>query len=136
MSTSPLSFTVTHRGRTFPLNLLPTYPISELSIHLEELTGVPPSLQKLLYKGKKSPPNDEATIDDVGIKGGVKVQMLGSTTEEIGGMKAVEDEQQRRDRVMRERASKVPTKVHICFASAPFLLCTDNLTAPIDGCIQ
>jgi hypothetical protein len=82
-----------------------------LHIQLEELTGVPPSLQKLLYKGKKPPGDGDATIAEAGIKEGLKVQMLGSTPQEIGGLKAAEDEQQKRNRILRERALKAPTKV-------------------------
>ena len=110
MSSLLISFTVSHRGTAYPLCLLPDSTIASLHTQLEELTGVPPSLQKLLYKGKKTL-GDEATISEAGIKEGLKVQMLGSTMQEIGGLKAVEDEQQRRNRIMRERALKVPTKV-------------------------
>jgi hypothetical protein len=77
---------------------------------LEELTGVPPPLQKLLYKGKK-PLGGDATIAQAGIKDALKMQMLGSTPAEIGGLQAAENEQQRRNRIMRERALKPPVKV-------------------------
>jgi hypothetical protein len=79
---------------------------------LEELTGIPPSLQKLLYKGKKSLQDDTA-IAAAGIKDGLKLQMLGSTPQEIGGLKSAEDEQQRINRIMRERAMKAPVKVRL-----------------------
>jgi hypothetical protein len=80
---------------------------------LEELTSVPPSLQKLLYKGKKpsSGADNEITLSQAGFKHGIKVQMLGSTTEELGSLQAAESEQKRRDRILRERALKAPTKV-------------------------
>jgi hypothetical protein len=58
----------------------------------------------------------QMTLLAAGIKDGTKIQMLGSTTEEIGGMHAVENEQKRRDQIMRERALKAPTKVHAILA--------------------
>lgn len=116
MSSQPISFIVTLRGTQHPLSLLPDSTLASLYAQLEELTSVPPSLQKLLYKGKKTL-GDDATIAQAGIKDGLKVQMLGSTPQEIGGLKATEDEQQRRNRILRERALKAPTKVRlpICF---------------------
>jgi hypothetical protein len=110
MSSQLISFTVTHRGTAHPLALLPDSTLSHVYARLEELTGVPPSLQKLLYKGKKTL-GDDATIQQAGIINGLKVQMLGSTLQEMDGLKAVEDEQQKRNRIMRERALKAPAKV-------------------------
>lgn len=110
MSSSPISFTVTHRGTAHPLSVLPETTLAAFHTTLEELTGVPPALQKLLYKGKKNV-DDEATIGQAGIKNGLKVQMLGSTMQEISGFKKEENEQQRKNRILKERAMKAPTKV-------------------------
>jgi hypothetical protein len=110
MSSPLISFAVTHRGTAYPLCFLPDSTLASLHVQLEELTGVPPSLQKLLYKGKKAF-GDDTTIAQAGIKEGLKVQMLGSTPQEIGGLKAAEDEQQKRNRLLRERAMKAPMKV-------------------------
>jgi hypothetical protein len=112
MSTQPISFIVTHRGTQYSLSCLPDSTLALLHTQLEELTSVPPSLQKLLYKGKKTLGYD-ATIAQAGIKEGLKVQMLGSTPQEIGGLKATEDEQQKRNHILRERALKAPTKVRL-----------------------
>jgi len=119
MSESPISvsFTVTHRGTAYPLTLLPDSTLASLYARLEELTGVPPSLQKLLYKGKKAL-DDDASIEQAGIKNGLKAQMLGSTSQEIGGLKAIEDEQQKKSRILRERALKAPTKARSTGASS------------------
>lgn len=110
MSESLISFTVNHRGTIYPLSLLPDTTLASLYVHLEELTGVPPSLQKLLYKGKKSV-EDDTTLLVAGIRNGLKIQMLGSTQQEIGGLHAAETEQQRINRILRERALKGPPKV-------------------------
>lgn len=111
---TPISLTVTHRGTPYSFSLLPDTTLAALQIRLEELTSVPPSLQKLLYKGKKSSlaADDETTLSQAGFKNGMKIQMLGSTTSELDTLQAVESEQKKRDRILRERALKAPTKVH------------------------
>lgn len=110
---SCISVTVSYRGTSYPLALLPDSTLAALQVQLEELTSVPPSLQKLLYKGKKAGlgAEHEATLSEAGLKNGMKIQMLGSTTEELGSLQAIESEQKRRDRILRERALKAPTKV-------------------------
>jgi hypothetical protein len=101
-----LDFSVSYRGTTHRLALEPDTPLSELEVKLAELTGVPVGLQKLLFKGKKAGTHGDVTMSELGIKNGVKVQMLGATTKELDGLKDVESEQQRRARIMRERAMK------------------------------
>lgn len=116
MSGPQISFTVSHRGQVYPLSLLHDSTIASLHAKLEELTGVPSSLQKLLYKGKK-PADEHATLSKAGIKKGLKIQMLGSTQHEIGELHAVETEQQKirslRERAL-ERIYKGPIKVRYC----------------------
>lgn len=111
-SDSAISVTVSYRGTSYPLSLLPDSTLEALRIQLEELTSVPPALQKLLYKGKgQGALDNQVTLIKAGFKNGMKIQMLGTTTQELGTMQAAENEQQRRDRIMRERALKAPTKV-------------------------
>lgn len=111
MASSTISLTVSHRGVTHSLSLLPDSTLAALHASLEELTGVPPSLQKLLYKGKKITGDDDASIQQAGLKNGLKIQMLGSTIQEIGGLKAEENQQQKKNRILRDRALKAPMKV-------------------------
>lgn len=114
MASDSISFTVTFRGVPYDLSILPTTTLAELYQHLGELTGVPPALQKLLYKNKKSPGNndiEEMTVTQAGLKNGIKVQMLGSTTQDLDGLRAVENERTRVERILRERALKAPVKV-------------------------
>ncbi|KAF7969245.1 hypothetical protein HWV62_27892 [Athelia sp. TMB] len=106
-----------HRGSVYPLSLLPSSTLASLYTQLEELTGVPPSLQKLLYRGKKAA-EDASVITEAGIRNGLKIQMLGSTQQEIGGLHAVESEQQRINRILRERALKPPVKLRSTSSSS------------------
>ncbi|TBU34162.1 WLM-domain-containing protein [Dichomitus squalens] len=108
--TPSIHLTFTHRGATHPLSLLPESTLAYLQERLEELTSVPQENQKLLYKGKKTLGPD-ATISDAGLKDGMKVQLIGPTAEELGGLKAAESEHQRKERILRERAQRAPVKV-------------------------
>ncbi|KAI0629385.1 WLM-domain-containing protein [Trametes polyzona] len=115
---SEIHLTVSHRGTTHPLSLLPDSTLAYLQTRLEELTSVPPDNQKLLYKGKKNVPQD-ATVLDAGLKDGTKVQLIGPTAEELGGLQAAESEHQRRERILRERAQKVHAKVRSTGPATP-----------------
>lgn len=133
---APISLTVTHRGTPCSLSLLPDSTLAVLHAQLEELTSVPPSLQKLLYKGKKlnSGVDDETTLSQAGFKHGMKIQMLGSTAQELGDIQAVETERRKRDLILRERALTAPTKVISIFPIAACLL--KVLAAPIHRIIK
>ena len=116
MASDSISFTVTFRGVPHTLTIPPSTTLAELHLQLEELTGVPPALQKLLYKNKKSPGNNDVeqmTVTNAGLKNGVKVQMLGSTPQDLDGLRAAENEHSRVERIMRERALKAPVKVSL-----------------------
>jgi hypothetical protein len=77
---------------------------------------VPPAVQKLLYKNKKPLGNNDVeqiTITQAGLKDGLKVQMFGSTTQELDGLRTAENEHTRVERILRERALKAPVKVSL-----------------------
>ncbi|KAJ7076388.1 WLM-domain-containing protein [Mycena belliarum] len=110
--TEPISLFVSHRGVQHRLSVSLNSTLAELNATLEELTTVPPSLQKLLYKNSVKGPHDPAmTLQEVGLKDSTKVQMVGSTLRELDGLQAKEAEEKRRDRILRERVLKAPVKV-------------------------
>ncbi|KAF9525922.1 WLM domain-containing protein, partial [Crepidotus variabilis] len=111
-----ISLTISFRGASHPLTVAPTAPLLELHTLIEDLTDVPPPLQKVLYKGKKLVWESEETAQsrsvlEAGLKKGMKVQVLGSTLKEVEGMRKEEGEMMRRQRIMRERALKAPVKL-------------------------
>lgn len=110
MSDNPITLTINYRGKAHVLSVLPDSTLADLQNEIKQLTEVPPSLQKLLYKGKRQASSEES-ISQAGIKDGAKIQLLGSTTKDLEAMKAVENENQRRERIMKERALKAPVKV-------------------------
>ena len=110
-SESPtVNLTVTYRGNAHALSVLPDATLAYLNDRLEELTSVRPENQKLIFKGKKNVP-DRSTVLEAGLKDGTKVQLVGPTAEELGDFKSAEDEHQRRERILRERAQRAPAKV-------------------------
>ncbi|TFK29575.1 WLM-domain-containing protein [Coprinopsis marcescibilis] len=111
MATQPFDLTVSYRATPYRLSLSPDTPLSTLQTELENLTGVPASLQKLIYKGKRANSEQDVTLAEAGIKNGMKIQMLGTTVQDLDGMKGVESEQRRREAVLRERATRPQFKV-------------------------
>ena len=85
----PLSFRVTHRKDVLRLSMPPSATVSELHAKLEELTGIPPTMQKVMFKGGLK--DKTKTLADVGIKSGVKMMLVGSKQADIAKLKAAEE---------------------------------------------
>ncbi|KIJ65488.1 hypothetical protein HYDPIDRAFT_110585 [Hydnomerulius pinastri MD-312] len=111
MTTTDISLTIAFRGITHIVSLPSNAPLALLHFQLEELTSVPPSLQKLLFRGKKIQREDEVTLTQAGLRDGVKIQMLGSTAQELDTLSATESEIQRKERILRDRALKPQVKL-------------------------
>ena len=116
MADTSLTISLTVNFRADPprvLSVAPDTSYANFQSQLEELTGVPPHLQKLLYKGKKSAPDDPVSVslDSVGLKDGTVIKMLGSTQAAVDSMLEVEKEKKRREDIIRERSTRGPTKV-------------------------
>ncbi|KAG1735895.1 WLM-domain-containing protein [Suillus paluster] len=116
MSHEDIMLTITFRGTSHPLSLPNDAPVSTLHARLEALTSVPPSLQKLIYRGKKiqhrqDDSDPEPTIAQAGLRDGIKVQMLGSTAEELEQLNAADSAHQRKERILKERALKPQVKL-------------------------
>ncbi|KZT38178.1 WLM-domain-containing protein [Sistotremastrum suecicum HHB10207 ss-3] len=109
---SDITIHVAFRGNTYDLTFPSSTPLSTLTSTLEELTSVPPNLQKLLYRGKKATSQlDDVSLLDVGLRDGTKVQLLGSTVDQVGDMHKAESEKRRRDGIMEARARAGPSKI-------------------------
>ena len=113
---SDISLTFTFRGTSYALSIPNDAPLSVLHSRLEALTSVPPSLQKLIYRGKKiqrrqDDSEPEPTIAQAGLRDGIKVQMLGSTAEELNQLTKADSARQSKERILRERALKPQVKV-------------------------
>lgn len=85
MEVEPLSFRVTHRKDVLQLSMPPTATVADLHLKLEELTGIIPSMQKVMFKGGLK--DKTKTLQDVGIKSGVKMMLVGTKGEDIAKLK-------------------------------------------------
>lgn len=111
MSHEDIILTVSFRGTSHTVSLPNDAPVSALHSRLEALTSVPPSLQKLIYRGKKiqhrqDDPDPEPTIAQAGLRNGIKVQMLGSTAEELGQLNAADAAHHKKEQILKDRALK------------------------------
>ncbi|KAF9233483.1 WLM-domain-containing protein [Melanogaster broomeanus] len=111
MTQDNISLTISFRGVAHAVSLPPDTPLTQLHTQLEELTSVPPSLQKLLFRGKKIQHEDDVTLTQSGLRDGVKVQMLGPTAQEVKALNATESEHLRKEKILRERALKPQVKL-------------------------
>jgi hypothetical protein len=120
MSPEDITLTFSFRGTSHVVSLPNDAPLSALHSRLEALTSVPSSLQKLIYRGKKiqhrqDVSEPEPTIAQAGLRDGVKVQMLGSTADELKQLNAADSARQSKERILRERALKPQVKVCLSF---------------------
>ncbi|KAI6164465.1 WLM-domain-containing protein [Pisolithus thermaeus] len=111
---SSISFEVAFRGDTHRVSLPSDDTVASLCARLEELTQVPPSAQKLLFRGKKIGASQEGvTLTQAGLRDGIRVQMLGSTTQELDALHSTESEHHKKERILRERALKPQIKARL-----------------------
>lgn len=101
------TISISHKGQSYNIQVDLTSTISSFQIQLKELTSVPVENQKLLFKGKRASANGGDTLETFGLKDGTKVQMLGSTAEEISGLRVVEDEKKRMEQILRDRETQL-----------------------------
>ena len=113
---------VSHKGKSYAVQVDLTSTVTSFRVQLEELTSVPAENQKLLFKGKKASVKNDDTLEDFGLKNGTKVQMLGSTVEDIGGLRAVEDEKNRTEQILRKREGQARVR------QTPFTSISGSLT--------
>jgi hypothetical protein len=102
---------VSHRGQSLDVALPSDSTVHDLQLRLEDLTGVLPTNQKLLYKSKKAAAKDYSTLLDAGLKDGANITMLGVTQEEVGGLQKEESEHRQRERILQKRAAQGTVKV-------------------------
>jgi hypothetical protein len=95
----------------------PEATLAALQAQLEDLTSLPPHMQKLIYKGKKAV-SPEDSIQSAGLSNGLKVTLLGNPEKAIEGLLEAEREQKRREEIMKARAAK--PRPQVCWVSNAF----------------
>lgn len=112
---------VTHRSNPYEVELSPDATLADFQAQLENVTNVPPHMQKLLYKGKKAA-SSEDSVQSAGLSSGLKVTLLGNPEKAIEGLLEAEKDQKRREEIIKSRAAKARPQV----CRAPMYLQTTN----------
>ena len=99
---SNIQFTVTHRSNNHSISIPADETLATLQAQLAELTNVPTEGQKLLFKGKRLA-EPTKTMNELGLKDGIKLTMLGNTSEAVQGMIAVEQREKHKAEVISQR---------------------------------
>jgi len=76
-----VKFVVNYKKQNHDIEFGLDQTLSELRVHLANLTGVAAALQKLMYKGLVK--DDAKTLRELGLKDGVKLMLVGSTINEV-----------------------------------------------------
>ncbi|GFN80997.1 ubiquitin domain-containing protein ubfd1-like [Plakobranchus ocellatus] len=79
--------------------------ISKLKSHIESLTGVPASLQKIMYKGLAK---DEKTLRELNVVEGAKLMVIGSTLNDVLAVSAPSKTELQDDYKSTAKAAKEP----------------------------
>ena len=74
---------IPHKGKSHAVQVNLANTDSSFQPQLAEPTSVSVGNQELLFKGKRAFTKGDDTLEVFGLKGGTKVQMLGSTVEEV-----------------------------------------------------
>jgi hypothetical protein len=75
-----IDFKIVYNKQNYNVSFSLSASILSLKQHIETLTGVPHSMQKLVYKGK---PDDVKTLGECGLVKGAKVMVIGSTLTDV-----------------------------------------------------
>lgn len=86
-----IALTVTHAGQAHTLSLPETSSLQQLRNAIESMTSVPPSHQKIIYKGKNLiPPSINDTLSTLSSlqlpKSGAKLFLIGSKIESVSSL--------------------------------------------------
>ncbi|KAI8817415.1 uncharacterized protein EV422DRAFT_224173 [Fimicolochytrium jonesii] len=75
-----VTFKLSHGKKVYDISVPKSNNISQVKQQVEELTGVHALMQKLLFKGMLK---DDKTVEEAGLKDGVKVILMASKVEDI-----------------------------------------------------
>ncbi|CAI8035482.1 Ubiquitin domain-containing protein UBFD1 [Geodia barretti] len=75
-----LHFRVVWKKKIFEVSFGAEQKVAKLKEHIQTLTGIPPAMMKLMYKGLL---RDEKTLREAKIANGVKMMVVGSTVDDV-----------------------------------------------------
>jgi hypothetical protein len=75
-----LSFRVVWKKQVFEVSFGAEQKIGKLKEHIQTLTGIPPAMMKLMYKGLLK---DDRSLQEAKVANGVKMMVVGSTVDDV-----------------------------------------------------
>ena len=110
----PLNFKMVWNKKNYEVNVLGTLnSVGSMRKHIEELTGIPCKMQKIMYKGLVK--DDDATLQDVKINNNAKVMVVGSTLKDVEKVKTPTVQELKQEQAAEAAAAKEPLckqKIH------------------------
>jgi len=110
----PLHFKMIWNKHNYEVSTLGTLnSVGHMRRHIEELTGIPCKMQKIMYKGLVK--DDNATLEDVKINNNAKVMVVGSTPKDIEKVKTPTPAELKQEQAAEAAATKEPLcqqKIH------------------------
>jgi hypothetical protein len=79
-SSGDITFKAVWKKNNYDISFPAHSKIAELKKRIQELTGIPPAMMKLMYKGILK---DEQTLNEAKITPGIKVMVVGSTVNDL-----------------------------------------------------
>jgi len=76
-----VKFVVSFKKQNYDIEFAPTQTLGALRQQVAQLTGVAAGLQKLMFKGMLK--DDNKTLDELGIKSGTRIMLVGSTIDQV-----------------------------------------------------
>jgi len=103
----PLNFKMVWNKKNFAVDKLGTLnSVGCMRKHIEELTGIPCKMQKIMYKGLVK--DDAATLEDVKINNNSKVMVVGSTLKDVEKVKTPSVQELKKEQAAEAAAAKEP----------------------------
>ncbi|KAK3782143.1 hypothetical protein RRG08_032899 [Elysia crispata] len=98
-------FTVIYKKQKHEVSWPLDCTVSKLKSHIESLTSVPASLQKIMYKGLAK---DEKTLRELNVVEGAKLMVIGSTLNDVLAVSAPSKTELQDDEKTTSKAAKEP----------------------------
>ncbi|XP_041363945.1 ubiquitin domain-containing protein UBFD1-like isoform X2 [Gigantopelta aegis] len=102
-----IDFKIIYNKQKFDVNFPLDKTASQLKVHVQSLTGVPPAMQKLMFKGLVK---DHQTLRELKVTKGAKVMVVGSTLTDVLSVSAPSKQELQEEAKLSEPAKEMLCK--------------------------
>ncbi|KAG0428505.1 hypothetical protein HPB47_024528 [Ixodes persulcatus] len=107
----PVPLVIIFNKKKHDVSLPLSAKMAALRLEIQRLTGVPPAMQKLIYKG--APKLDDAkTLRELGLSSGCKLMLVGSTLDDVLNLEVPPPEQLKDDKPQATKEPICKQKLH------------------------